>query len=148
MDTIAATSESGKHNRDINAIRVYVNGFLRKSLPTITAAITPASLADGQQPDSQAVERNTFRVFFKRVYANCNCVVWKCTASCRNDTTKVTSFCRNPGVSVGHLSNCVPECRIHKSLPQGAGSTANKDALRLPASTTPSRGISIDAGAC
>ena len=39
---------------------------------------------------------------------------------------------RSPGVSVVHMSKCVPESRIHKSPPKGAGSAADKDAMHFP----------------
>ena len=39
---------------------------------------------------------------------------------------------RSPGVSVVHMSKCVPESRIHKSPPKVAGSAADKDAMHFP----------------
>ena len=53
---------------------------------------------------------------------------------------------RYPGVSTRHISKFAPEFRIHKSLPKGAGSTADKDALHFPASTPPTRGMEVDTG--
>ena len=99
------------HNRYINAIRICVSIFCIKRLPTITAAITPTSLADNQQPKNQAVEINKFRFFLQRVYAICNCVIWECTASCKKNETN-----RNPRVPEIHISKPVSKSTIHKSL--------------------------------
>ena len=39
---------------------------------------------------------------------------------------------RSPGALVVHMSKCVPESRIQKSQPKGAGSAADKDAMHFP----------------
>ena len=118
------------HNRYINAIRICVSIFCIKRLPTITAAITPTSLADNQQPKNQAVEINKFPIFLQRVYAIGNCVIWECTASCNKNATN-----RNPRVPQIHISKPVSKSTIRKSLLKKANSTATKHASRLPTST-------------